>query len=227
MPVVPCMRPSQGSLQYAANGIAPAARSVSATPRTSSPISQCPVWYPSATGVPSAARSPPWVLTMTYWGPWSESGLQPMPTFCVNPNRLPLGSSRSMSGVRGSLPVGPSPASRPAATAPAVPSTASSGGASTLAFMCTTLPQGHQQREQHRRHHAGDADGREHGSPRLERLDLGHSSHLRKQPEAAVIHPASDERSAGDGGRDIHGVKGKMALARRQHGGEHRGGGNH
>ena len=44
IPVVPCVRPSHGSLQYAANGIAPAPRSVSAASRTSSPISQWPVW---------------------------------------------------------------------------------------------------------------------------------------------------------------------------------------
>src|SRR5207253_1226948 len=83
-----------------------AARRVSAAARTSSPISQCPVWYPSATGLPSSLRRPPWVLTMTYCGPPNDAGLQPMPTFCVRPNRLPLGSSRSMSGVSGSRPAG-------------------------------------------------------------------------------------------------------------------------
>src|SRR5437773_2085685 len=54
---------------------------------------------------------------MTYCGPPKDAGLQPMPTFCVRPKTLPLGCSRSMSGVRGSRPAGPSPASRPAATA--------------------------------------------------------------------------------------------------------------
>src|SRR2546425_9329059 len=151
IPVVPWVRPSQGSLQYAAKGIAPAARSVSAAPRTSSPISQCPVWYPSATGLPSSLRRPPWVLTMTYCGPPNDAGLQPMPTFCVRPNRLPLGSSRSMSGVRGSRPAGPSPASRPAATALAEPSTDSrdGGGASSLPCMLSTC--GHQRRIASRR----------------------------------------------------------------------------
>src|SRR5436309_8742721 len=152
IPVVPCVRPSQGSLQYAAKGIAPAARSVSAASRTSSPISQCPVWYPNATGLPSSLRRPPWVLTMTYCGPSRAWGLQPMPTFCVRPNRLPLGSSRNLSGVRGSRPAGPSPASRPAATALAVPSTASSGGAGSLVCMITTLRRRAANCQQ-RRHH--------------------------------------------------------------------------
>src|SRR5207247_209246 len=97
---------------------------------------------------------------------------QPMPTFCVKPNRLPLGSSRSMSGVRGSRPAGPAPASRPAATALAEPSTASSGGASSLRYMFTTLPQRQQEREHDGRHHGCDADEGEPGSPRLEGLHL-------------------------------------------------------
>ena len=40
MPVVPCVRPSHGSLTYAANGTTPSARSASAAARTSRPISQ-------------------------------------------------------------------------------------------------------------------------------------------------------------------------------------------
>ena len=43
MPVVPCVRPSQGSLHVAENGSTPSARRVSAASRTSRPISQCPV----------------------------------------------------------------------------------------------------------------------------------------------------------------------------------------
>src|SRR6266508_2353227 len=220
MPVVPWVRPSQGSLQYAANGTAPAARSVSAAARTRRPISQCPVWYPSATGLPSSPLRPPCVLTMTYCGPPKDAGLQPMPTFCVRPKTLPLGSSRSMSAVRGSRPAGPSPASRPAATALAEPSTASSGGALSLPCMFTTLVQRHEQREHEGRHHARNADDRQQGSPRLEGLELRHSSHLREHPEPAVVHPRSDERPAGDRGRDIYGVKRKTC---RQHSREHRG----
>ena len=43
MPVVPWVRPSQGSLTYAANGTTPSARSACAASRTRRPISQCPV----------------------------------------------------------------------------------------------------------------------------------------------------------------------------------------
>src|SRR5262245_10924918 len=37
----------------------------------------------------------------------SEAGFQPMPTFCVHPNRSPLGAWRSDSSVSGSRPSGP------------------------------------------------------------------------------------------------------------------------
>ena len=43
MPGVPCVRPSQGSVQYAANGRPPDSRIVSAAARTSRPTSQWPV----------------------------------------------------------------------------------------------------------------------------------------------------------------------------------------
>ncbi len=43
MPGVPCVRPSHGSVQYAAKGIAPADDSSSAAASISSPTSQCPV----------------------------------------------------------------------------------------------------------------------------------------------------------------------------------------
>jgi hypothetical protein len=42
--VVPWLRPSHGSLHWTAKGTPPCSRSVSAARRTSSPISQCPVW---------------------------------------------------------------------------------------------------------------------------------------------------------------------------------------
>src|SRR5579862_1253641 len=38
---------------------------------------------------------------------FNSEGFQPMPAFCVQPNRSPLGASRSNSSVRGSAPVGP------------------------------------------------------------------------------------------------------------------------
>ncbi len=44
IPVVPWVRPSQGSEQKPANGSAPRAASSSAAACMSSPISQCPVW---------------------------------------------------------------------------------------------------------------------------------------------------------------------------------------
>ena len=68
------------------------------------------------------------VLTITNSGPPSFSALHPIPTFCVRPNRSPLGASRSIRRVRGRRPVGPSDATRSAVTASAVPRTASRGG---------------------------------------------------------------------------------------------------
>ena len=52
------------------------------------------------------------MLTITYCGPPSASGRQPMPTFCVRPKKLPLGSWRSISAVSGRRPSGPSPSMR-------------------------------------------------------------------------------------------------------------------
>src|ERR1700733_4237387 len=79
-------------------------------------------------GPPSSPRKPPSVLTMTYSGPCNWAELHPIPTFCVRPKRSPLGASRSISGVKGSAPVGPSPTIRPAATESAEPNRDSRGG---------------------------------------------------------------------------------------------------
>jgi hypothetical protein len=43
IPAVPCVRPSHGSVQYAANGTAPSDFNVRAASLTNSPTSQCPV----------------------------------------------------------------------------------------------------------------------------------------------------------------------------------------
>jgi hypothetical protein len=59
IPRVPWVLPSHGSLTNPANGVAPAARMRPAAASASSPTSQWPVWYPSATGVPSGFRIPP------------------------------------------------------------------------------------------------------------------------------------------------------------------------
>ena len=75
----------------------------------SSPISQWPVWYPSAMGRPSAARIPPCVLSIRNCGRPSSRGSQPIPAFCVIPKMSPLGRSISISAVSGRLPAGPEP----------------------------------------------------------------------------------------------------------------------
>ncbi len=107
MPAVPWVRPSQGSVTAPAKGIACSLRSSRAASPTSSPTSQWPVCSPRAMGVPSAARRPPWVDRMRNSGSSSRFGSQPMPAFCVSPNRFPEGSVRSISGVIGKLPSGP------------------------------------------------------------------------------------------------------------------------
>ena len=43
-------------------------------------------------GSPCSERTPPIVLTITYCGPVSASGRQPIPAFWVRPKMLPLGS---------------------------------------------------------------------------------------------------------------------------------------
>ena len=57
--------------------------------------------------MPSAARMPPCVDRIRNSRPPSADGFQPMPAFCVQPNRSPDGRSRSISGVSGSEPDGP------------------------------------------------------------------------------------------------------------------------
>src|SRR6185437_5421988 len=58
-------------------------------------------------GEPSSARRPPCVLRMRNSGSSTRAGSQPMPAFCVSPNRLPEGALRSISAVMGSAPCGP------------------------------------------------------------------------------------------------------------------------
>src|SRR5688572_1164238 len=65
---------------------------------------------------------------MTYCGPSRASVRQPIPAFWVRPKMWPLGSSRSMSGVSGRRPAGPSPSMRERSSGAAEPSTSSSGG---------------------------------------------------------------------------------------------------
>ena len=81
IPVVPWVRPSQGSVQAPAKGTALRDFKVTAASATSAPSSQCPVWKPSAMGVPSGARRPPWVLRIRTSGPSSFCGSQPIPAF--------------------------------------------------------------------------------------------------------------------------------------------------
>src|SRR5215471_11029808 len=71
---------------------------------------------------------PPIVLTITYCGPPSASGRQPIPAFWVRPKMLPLGSRRSISAVSGRRPSGPWPSTRDVSIVRAEPSTCSSGG---------------------------------------------------------------------------------------------------
>ncbi len=107
MPVVPWVRPSQGSVQAPAKGMASRDFRVMAASATSAPSSQWPVWKPRAMGVPSAARRPPWVLRIRTSEPSSFCGSQPMPAFWLRPKRLPEGAVSSISGVMGSRPRGP------------------------------------------------------------------------------------------------------------------------
>ena len=107
MPAVPCVRPSHGSVTAPAKGMQRSLANSSAAAFTSSPTSQWPEWKPSAIGVPSSARRPPCVLRIVNSLPPRLAGFQPMPTFCVQPNRSPLGAWRSSSSVSGSFPAGP------------------------------------------------------------------------------------------------------------------------
>ena len=105
--MVPCVRPSHGSLQYAANGSPPSSLIRSAAAWTSKPTSQCPVWNPNAVGLPSGCRTPPCVLRIRYCGSSRSSGAHPMAASWVSPNRLPLGQARSIASESGSEPSGP------------------------------------------------------------------------------------------------------------------------
>jgi len=107
MPAVPWVRPSQGSVQAPAKGTQRCARSSRAASATRRPTSQWPVWKPSAIGVPSAARMPPWVLRIRNSGSSRCAGFQPMPAFWLRPKRLPEGWVSSISGERGREPCGP------------------------------------------------------------------------------------------------------------------------
>ncbi|TWH05087.1 hypothetical protein L613_006400000110 [Pseudoxanthomonas taiwanensis J19] len=120
MPVVPWVRPSHGSEHITENGRPPLAANVSAAARTRRSISQWPVCRPSATGWPSPARRPPWVLTIRYGSRAISLARQPMPAFWVMPNRCPLGAWRSIVSSIGRRPGGPSPEVR--VSARAVPS---------------------------------------------------------------------------------------------------------
>src|SRR4029453_9047211 len=118
MPGVPWVRPSQGSVQEAANGSPFASRIASPAARTSTPTSQWPVWWPSAIGRPSSPRRPPCVLRIRNGVRVASRGSQPMPAFCVRPKRSPLGDRSSSSGSSGRLPAGPLACER---TAPGSP----------------------------------------------------------------------------------------------------------
>ena len=74
---------------------------------TCKPSSQCPVCSPSAIGEPSCALNPPSVLRIMYSGRPNSDGVQPMPAFCVRPNKSPLAHSRSIDSVNGRRPDGP------------------------------------------------------------------------------------------------------------------------
>jgi hypothetical protein len=54
-----------------------------------------------------AGAMPPWVPMISTSLPVSLLASQPIPAFCVMPNRLPLGDSISICGVSGSAPCGP------------------------------------------------------------------------------------------------------------------------
>ena len=108
MPVVPWVRPSQGSEQKVANG-RPLRRSNSpAAALTMDASSKCPVCRPRATGVPSSSRSPPAVARMMNCFRMSSAGFHPMPAFWLMPKWSPLGLLVRKSAVNGTAPAGPS-----------------------------------------------------------------------------------------------------------------------
>ena len=108
MPVVPWVRPSQGSEQKVAKG-RPLRRSNSlAAALTMDESSKCPVWRPRATGVPSSSRSPPAVARMMNCLRISSAGFHPIPAFCDMPKWSPLGLLVRKSAVKGTIPAGPS-----------------------------------------------------------------------------------------------------------------------
>ena len=57
--------------------------------------------------MPSSARNAALRAENQNCGRPSSFGFQPMPAFCVQPNRSPLGECRSISSVSGNSPVGP------------------------------------------------------------------------------------------------------------------------
>lgn len=108
MPVVPWVRPSQGSEQKVANG-RPFRRSNSPEAAlTMDASSKCPVCSPRATGVPSSSRRPPAVARMMNCLRINSAGFQPIPAFWVMPKWSPLGLFVRKSAVNGRTPVGPS-----------------------------------------------------------------------------------------------------------------------
>ena len=105
---VPCERPSHGSVQEAANGMAPArlnSRGCRLDEQPDLPVSGV---------IPEGDRCPVGCTDAAVRGQHQElrarrapTASQPMPAFCVHPKRSPDGRSRSISGVSGSDPAGP------------------------------------------------------------------------------------------------------------------------
>ena len=107
-PVVPCDRPSHGSVHDAAKGTAPVRLDARAPPPPSAvqlPSDRCDIRARSACR--RRARMPPCVDRMRIPCRQCADGSQPMPAFCDQPKRSPEGRSRSISGVNGSAPLGP------------------------------------------------------------------------------------------------------------------------
>ena len=106
--VVPCVRPSQGSVQKAAKGIAAQARG-SPRPRPARagrpPSGRCDSRGRAACRRGCACRRA--CSGSSTSGRRSSAGAQPMPTSCDQPNTSPLGRSRRSAAVRGRLPAGP------------------------------------------------------------------------------------------------------------------------
>ena len=97
--VVPCDRPSQGSVQAAANGIAPALLKTARRrleQQADFPMSGVIAERDGrAIGARACRRACESIRNSL---PPSAAGFQPMPAFCVQPNRSPEGRSRSIFG---------------------------------------------------------------------------------------------------------------------------------